>query len=167
MTTIQFIKDQMFLGHGWFLGIVKGLTDEQANYLPSGTAHPIGAIVQHVLFVEDDTINRRLQGGESIWERDGWGERAGLPNLRGADEAAYRAFRMPAAALDDYRRAVWAASDAYLDTLTEEDLLREMESAGRASSVGAALGIVLNHTPIHVGEISAIKGIQGLRGSPL
>jgi len=167
MTTVAFIKDQLYLSHGWFLGTVKGLMDEQANHVPPGTAHPIGAIIQHVLFVEDDTINRRLGDGQSIWDRDGSSERAGVPNLRGADEATYRAFRMPAAALDEYRKAVWAASDAYLGALTDADLLREMESAGRTTTVAATLGILLNHTPIHVGEISAIKGTLGLRGSPL
>lgn len=167
MSGLQFVKDQLYLAHGWFLGTVKGLTDEQVNFLPPGTGHPIGAIVQHALFVEDDTVNRRLRGEQSLWERDGWSARTGIANLHGADEEAYRAFRMPAAALDEYRKLVWAASDEYLAGLTETDLLREIASNGRASTVAATLGILLNHTAIHVGEISATKGFQGLRGSPL
>ncbi len=167
MTGLQFVKDQLYLSHGWYLGTVKGLTDEQANFLPPGTGHPIGAIIQHVLFVEDKTINARLQDGQTLWEREDWGTRAAVENLEGADEATYRAFRMAAAALDEYRKQVWAASDEYLAKLSETDLLREIAHGGRPTTVAGTLGVLLNHNAIHVGEISATKGFQGLRGSPL
>lgn len=167
MSGLQFIKDQLYLAHGWYLGAVKGLTDEQANFLPPGTGHPIGAIIQHVLFVEDRTVNDRLRGGVTLWEQDDWSGRAGVENLDGVDEATYRAFRMPAAALEEYRKQVWAASDHYLAGLSETDLLREIAHGGRPTTVAGTLGILLNHTAIHVGEISATKGFQGLRGSPL
>ncbi len=167
MTGLQFVRDQLYLAHGWFLGTVKGLTDEQLNYLPPGTGHPIGALIQHLLFVEDDTINRRLRGGDSLWNIEGWSSRTGVPNLVGADEETYRAFRMPADALNEYRKRVWEASDEYLTGLTETELLRDAVYNGGATTVAGMLGILLNHTAIHVGEISATKGFQGLRGSPL
>ena len=41
-------------------------------------------------------------------------------------------------------------------------------SSGRDETIAGALGILLDQTAIHVGELSATKkGLQGLRGSPL
>lgn len=163
---MRVVRDQLYLGHGWYLGAVKGLTDEQANYLPPGTVHPAGAVLQHLLFVEDDIINRQLGGGETLWEQGGWDGRIG-PKLTGATEADYRAYRAQVALLDEYRRSVWSASDVLLAHLGDADLRRVVATGAREQTVAALLGVLLNHTAIHVGEIAATKGFQGLRGSPL
>ena len=44
--------------------------------------------------------------------------RCGKPGWRGQE--TYRAFRMSAGALDNYRKSVWAASDDYLAGMTDE-----------------------------------------------
>jgi len=165
MDSIALLKQLFATSHNWYLGTVEGLTEEQTNFLPPGTTHPIGALIQHTIMSEDNLVHTRLMGVQSIWERDGWGERTGQPNLSGADEAAYRAFRMHPNALDEYRAAVWAETEAYLDTLSEADLDREIEfRPGRMMTVAGYFAIILNNNFSHVGEISVVKGLQGLKG---
>jgi hypothetical protein len=165
MDSIALLKQLFDTSHRWYLGTVEGLTEQQANFVPPGTTHPIGALIQHTIMSEDSLIHTRLMGQPSIWERDGWGERTGQQSLQGADEAAYRAFRMQPNALDEYREAVWRETDAYLDTLNEADLDREIElRPGRTMSFAGYFGIVLNNNFSHVGEISVVKGLQGLKG---
>ena len=67
-----------------------------------------------------------------------------------------------------YAEAVYAATDEYLASLTDEDLDRPMEIPGMGqANVGVVLGLlVLNHIGTETGEIACLKGLQGLRGYP-
>ena len=165
MDSIALLKQLITTSHNWYLGTVDGITEEQANFVPPGTTHPIGALIAHTILSEDNIIHTRLQGAQNVWDRDGWSERTGLPSLQGADEAAYRAFRMHPNALDEYRATVWAETDAYLETLKEADLDREIElRPARMMTVAGFFGLFINNNFSHVGEISVVKGIQGLKG---
>lgn len=169
MDAIALLKQVVADSHWWYQSTVDGLTEEQANYVPPGTTHPISALIAHTLLSEDNIVNRRLRAGETIWDRDGWSARTGLPNLSGADEAAYRSFRMHPSALDAYRDAVWGSTAAYLDTLTEADLDRELEFRPGATMTVASYftRLMVNNNFSHVGEISVVKGLQGLKGYPV
>ena len=165
MEAVVLLKELVALSHTWYLGTVRELTEEQTNFVPPGTTHPIGALIAHAILSEDGMVNQRLKGGQTIWDHDGWGARSGLPSLQGADEAAYRAFRMQPDALDEYRETVWASTDAFIDSLTATDLDRELEfRPGRMMSVAGLFGIMINNNFSHVGEISVVKGLQGLKG---
>ena len=64
----------------------------------------------------------------------------------------------------------FAKTDAYLGSLTDADLERELDLTAMGFgklSLGALLGTaVLANTFAHTGEISALKGIQGSKGYP-
>ncbi|WP_236601584.1 DinB family protein [Ktedonobacter sp. SOSP1-52] len=70
-----------------------------------------------------------------------------------------------------YAQAVHAATDAYLATLTDEDLARvlDLTSVGFGQmTVGALLNrMVLGHVDNMTGEISVLKGLQGAKGYPI
>lgn len=150
----------------WFEGTIGGLTPEQVNFVPAGSAHPIGETVVHILNSEDGIVNGMLRGQPAIWERDGWGAKLGLPNVMRQDEAVARAFRCDLPSLQPYMQAVHASVDEYLKGLTAADLDREIDGPGGKMTVTDALGILVMNTLSHAGEIAAIKGIQGGKGYP-
>ena len=65
-----------------FLGIaMEDLTDETANWHAGDSANTIASLLAHVATVEDAFINRIIRGGETIYARDGWSAKTGLPEL--------------------------------------------------------------------------------------
>jgi len=63
---------------------------------------------------------------------------------------------------------VFAETDAYISSLTDEEMNREIETSflGR-QTVGQFLnGLTLHHMGLHTGEIATMKGVQGLKGLP-
>jgi len=61
---------------------------------------------------------------------------------------------------------VHAATDAYVASLTADDLDRKIDPPmfGPDSTVASILNLVAGHPLMHAGEISAIKGMRGLTG---
>jgi hypothetical protein len=73
-------------------------------------------------------------------------------------------------ALRKYAQAVYAASDEYLASLTDDDLNRPVNLSALGlgeSTVGYVLtNGALGNAFSHSGEISWLKGLQGKRGYP-
>lgn len=169
MDAITLLKSAFDAAHGWYGGTVADVTEDVANVVPAGTAHPIGSQMAHIVQSEDALINM-AQGRAPLWERDGYGQRLGLPFLITQTAEGSRAFRLRPADLADYTAAVHAQTKAYLDGLTPEDLDRPVDLSGwgmDAAPLGGFLAnFALGNTFAHTGEISALKGTQGLRGYP-
>lgn len=72
---VDVIKQAYQGSHMWYQGTIADVTEEQANYVPPGRAHPIGALAAHILQTEDGMINMAILGQPMIWERDGWGQK--------------------------------------------------------------------------------------------
>lgn len=81
-----------------------------------------------------------------------------------------RAVTADLAALGRYAAAVYAASDAFLAELADEELSRPLDLAALGlgmTTVGAFVTEDLApHAFVHGGEIACLKGLQGLKGSP-
>lgn len=169
MDAITLLKSAFDASHQWYQGTVADLDAEQANVVPAGRAHPIASQMAHILQSEDGMVNM-LQGQAPLWERDGWGERLGLPMLYSQTTEGSRAFRCDPAALADYNKAVYAQTDAYLGSLSPEDLDRPIDFSswglGEMPLANVLTGLLLGNTFAHTGEISALKGTQGLQGYP-
>lgn len=145
------------------------ITEEQVNWVPPGTANVISAILVHRAGIEDGVIQQRLRGEPRIWERDGWAEKTGVENLPHSREdwEALKGQTLALAPIQAYAAAVHVATDAYLASLTDEELRREMPwPFGGTGTVADYLALVVVHTALHAGEISALKGVQGAQGFP-
>ncbi len=142
------------------------LTPEIAHWEPGGTANTIAGLLAHTVFAEDNAINRVLKAGQSLFERDGWAAKTGIPTGRGAIWT--KGWTLELAAFNAYRTAVQESADAWIATYEPAALDREVEWFGGPRS-GASLlrGVIITHALGHAGEISALKGIQGLNGLPL
>jgi hypothetical protein len=67
----------------------------------------------------------------------------------------------------EYQAAVWAATDAFLATLTPEDLDRKVKFAGGERTVADIVLLSASQALSHMGEIAALKGAQGSKGLPV
>ena len=67
----------------------------------------------------------------------------------------------------EYAKAVFGATDAYVDSLGEADLAKEIEFMGnKMPLVNFFLGVMCLPLRRYRGEISTLKGLQGLKGYP-
>jgi hypothetical protein len=152
---------------------VKGLNEEQLHFRPLGKGNHIAFIFWHVIRTEDSVIHFLLQKKPPVWNVEGWDKKFGLdPRAQGTGMSAEQAAAVRIPNFEGflkYTEKVFQASEAYLDTLKEEELDRveEFQFLGKRSVGSVIGGIILNHGASHLGEIWYVKGLQGLKGSPI
>jgi hypothetical protein len=148
--------------------VMGGTTDEQFNWAPPGMANSMRTTFVHMLGTEDGLLHGMLLGQPTVWDAQGWSEKVGLAALpiggHGWDEVKNATLAL--APVLDYQQAVRAATDAYLATVTAEELDRKITFMGSERSVAEVLAMLGNHTASHAGDMAAIKGIQGVKGLP-
>ena len=175
---IAFIREAAQVGHWYLEGTMADVTAEQAHYLPPGRANPLGATYAHVLCSEDLIVNGMLRQAAPLSasthaEKTGLSEpmpMPGTPNWNDAYAAWARRVHVDLAALKSYGADVYAATDAYLASLSDADLSRELDLSAVGfgqQKLGWMLNLlVLNHVGTETGEIAVLKGIQGAKGYP-
>ncbi|MBI4269555.1 MAG: DinB family protein [Candidatus Rokubacteria bacterium] len=160
-------------------GTMEGVTPEQAHWVPPGTAHPIGANYAHVVVGQDLLVNGRLKDGTPLFAGTRAG-RTGLNELPPRPDPAKPGFpdwsrwarqvKIDLGGLRSYAREVYAATDAYLASLTDADLTRTVDLSalglGQMPVKQLLLRALLGNTLTHCGEISCLKGLQGSKGYP-
>ena len=149
--------------------VMNDVTDELFNWAPPGTANTISATFVHFMNSEDGFIQKVLQGKPSVWETGGWAEKTGIsktPDI-GEDWSEFKRRKVDIQPLQDYKLAVWAATDAYLSNLNEAELDRMVKFAGGERTVAEMLILSASQSHSHIGEIAALKGIQGAKGLPV
>jgi hypothetical protein len=133
--------------------------------LPGATINSVGAIYAHTIFGEDGLLNGLVRGATPVYFAEGWAPKIGVEMPAGSMEPAWhvdydlQSFR-------EYADGVYRATDNYLATLTDQDLER-MVDAGFMPPVPLSQflsDVLLWHVATHQGEISALKGAQGLNG---
>src|SRR3712207_8625921 len=137
---------------------VEGLTPEQLAHRVGPAANPIGWLAWHLLRVQDDHL-AEVAGTAQVWTAQGFAARFGLPvddaaTGYGMSAAEVDAVRVPSAALLlEYADAVAAASAAFLDGLTDDDLDRVVDERWDPPvTLGVRLVSVLSDDLQHVGQ---------------
>ncbi|WP_371865848.1 DinB family protein [Dictyobacter kobayashii] len=131
----------------------------------------MAATYVHAIASEDVAINTILKGGAPLYASE-WSEKNGVSEIQPLSTFEWaRQVRVDLPALQQYAQAVHTATDAYLATLTDDELSRniDLSSFGLGQmTVGTILNrLVLGHIDNMCGEISCLKGLQGERGYPL
>ena len=135
--------------------------------------HPsIGWLAWRLSRVMDSNVSR-LSGREQLWIGDGWAARFGMPPLP-ADfgrSAAHtreqvRVFRASAELLLAYHDATYARMKGYLETLSPEDLARQLDEPRfqPLPTVAVRLVSVLENAMTNQGQISYLKAYHRLGG---
>ena len=146
------------------------VTPEMAHWLPPGTAHPVGASYVHAVVAQDTIVNAMIKGGAPLMAST-WAGKTGCDKPQLANEAEWaRTVKVDVPAFREYARAVYAASEEVLNSLTEADLqsTRDLTQAGLGTPTVRWMlnAVVIGHMNNLAGEISALKGAQGAKGYP-
>lgn len=160
---LRFLFEQT---HGYLEGTMAGVSDEAARYEPSGPASILGQYA-HLVTSEDWFINVKLAQTTPVMMRQNPGFQTPPPPF-GWDKWAREAV-VDLAALRTYAQAVHQATDAFLATADDSVLDQpvDLNEVGMGYVNGAAVFfLALGNNLVHLGEISAIKGLLGLVGYP-
>jgi hypothetical protein len=152
--------------------------NEQQRYFQTGTCNHIAYTAVHMMTGLDRTVNTLFQDKPQIWEAKGYREKLGFePEGRyaGLTHEQAASFRVePWNELVNYVREVLDSVLDYLNNASDEDLNTEMKDARidsfrphvDASRLRVLRGRV-THVSMHMGELYAIRGFLGLKGSPV
>jgi hypothetical protein len=171
-TQVALLQMQMRMAHNWLEGTMQGVTPAIAHWLPEGKPGSIGSEYAHVATNEDYFVNVLLRRGAPLLATSyagkvGLGE---LPPTDGSWGEWSRTVQVDLDKLRNYAHAVYAATDDYLASITDETLQEpiDVSSIGLGmQTVASLLTILLANVNNHCGEISTLKGLQGLTGYPM
>lgn len=173
ITALQLLKDALQNAREAFGGTVADITEDQLHKDPGGKAFPIGATYAHLIFSEDVIVQGMIQGKPPLYEttfKDKTGASAPMPAMDAEwsenNQKWSKMVKINLPQLKEYEKAVFAATDEYLNSLTEEDLEKEIDlgSWGKKTIANMIYGFIIGHTNSLAGELSALKGIQGAKG---
>ncbi len=150
--------------------VMADVTTEQAHWIPAGKAHPVGSTYAHGVIAEDMLVHNLLQGKKPLFMTS-WSGQTGVsePTFHQSFEWT-RSVKIDLPQLRKYAQVVYATAEAYIDSLSEKDLEREIDltdsGLGKRSLNWCIHALVIGHLHNMSGEISAAKGVQGLQGYP-
>ena len=171
MDVISLLKQQIDMSHEVVDGTIADVTAEQCQECPGGTAHPIGATYAHLTMSEDFIINMIVRGTTPLLMGE-WAGKTGVsepPPAPGGDVFDWaNRVQVDIPKTREYAKAVYKNTQDYVATLSDDELAREVDVPGfgkNSVSFWVSLAAVV-HPANHIGEISAMKGIQGAKGYP-
>ncbi len=143
-----------------------GLNDDELRWRPTLESNSIDWMVWHMARVEDNLVNFVLRDVESIWERDGWGERLGIATSgagAGMTMEEIRAMgRIDVPGVMEYYRTVRGETSQYFEgEMQEDDLSRVIQHTNFRGRTGAwVLGRLLCEEAEHLGQIEYLRGMM-------
>lgn len=169
---VELLREIIKASHESLEATMADVTAEDAHWRPSGLVNPIGAQYAHVVTTEDFMVNVAIAGLQPLMAT-AYADRAGMsePPPAGGDWHEWSSrVQVDLGLLRPYAKAVYAATDTYLDSVSDDELKRQIDMAkfgmGRLP-VGTLLEMAAVANPnMHCGEISAVKGLQGKPGYP-
>jgi DinB superfamily len=143
---------------------LNGASTEVLTFRVDPGANTMAWLIWHLTRIQDDHI-AELVDQEQVWIDDGWAARFGLPfDLRatGYRQSAsdVAAVRVDAALLAGYYDAVHARTIGYLQTLTEADFARVVDTAWDPPvTLLVRLVSILSDDLQHAGQASYVRGL--------
>ncbi len=169
MDARDLLRQQFRECNEWLAATMQGVTSKQAHWKPPGSANPLGATYAHALLSQDIVGNVAINGGAPLVATT-WAGKVGLSEPPPTEDVAAwgqwaRNVKVDLDALRAYGQAVQTAVDGVIMSLTDADLSRTVQTPFGSSTVMFLLaGAIIGHTHDHTGEISCLKGLQGVKG---
>jgi len=174
MTVVELLGPHFERLHESLEDAMKDLTSEQLHWRPSEGCNHIAFSLWHYVRTEDNLIRFILQDRRTpVWLEQGWDGRLGLDRVAqgtGMSPEDATAIRLPSAeGFLPYMRAVWQSTEEYLSSITDDDLQNvfTVKPMGERPAVQVLTENLLTHGFSHLGEIWVLRGLQGLKGSPI
>lgn len=171
MNAVNLLKLQFENAHQTLESTMQDVTSETAHVRELGKALPVGAAYAHAVCSEDILLSKFVVRKNPIMkDAESIGLSEAMPGFDQWDRHAMWAQNVTVD-LEKFRyyaKEVYAATDVYLNTLKDEDLDTEIDMGqfGKYKLGFALSSMFLLHTANLTGEISAAKGLQGLKGYP-
>ena len=163
-------KQQLAFWHGALGSVMADCDPERLNKnLPSATITSIASIYAHMVFAEDVIVNGMLQGKPPIYQTDGWEAKTGVPfpGIPPSIGDWAKTLKMDLPKFQEYAKVVFANTDSYLGSVSDTDMQTKVQTPiGEQTVEWAVVTLLATHAPQHIGEIAALKGVQGLKGLP-
>jgi len=151
--------------------VVDGLTPEDLKWQPREDANSIAWLIWHLTRQQDYQVSA-LMAAEQLWLKDAWCSRfnraAEAKDMGfGHTPEQVAAFECPdTTTLLDYQRAVTDRSKEFIKTLSEADMMRELDEHyfTPTPTVGVRLVSILADSLEHVGQVAYIRGLRQGKG---
>lgn len=170
-TALEILRDGLKGVHTLLDKATGDMTAENFNFRPQEGGVSAFFSLWHYVRTEDNIVNFVVQREPTVWLNGSYNEHFSLPrNGQGtgmtADEAnAVQLHDVPT--WREYQSKVWAATDAYLGSLSEAEFSERkvvIKPVGEMSLWQGLNGMCLSHGYRHVGEIEYVRGVIGLGG---
>ena len=157
MNTVELLQFSLEAAFDVLSWVTADLTQEQADWRPPGTANTIGSIYSHILTYVDYYVRNYFIEGKPQPE---------TVESRPA-ELWMQDVQVDLSELHAFAGQVRSTVQNWLSSLTPQDLeRRSLTTAGEINEGQAVELFIIWHINAHCGEISALKGCQGLKGYP-
>jgi uncharacterized damage-inducible protein DinB len=162
MKNSTMLRMQLSEALGWLDDVVRDLAPEQYSWEPEGTANSISKLHAHTLSSADFWMNLMGLQKPMLWM--GVSQKLALPS--NFIEVWQTDAPIRLSDMQEYANSLGEASLA-IDALDDTALERELTAPvfGKRD-VSFVLRLAAMQMAIHTGEISAAKGMQGLKGLP-
>ena len=160
------LREQMQALHGTLEAAIGDCSaDALTRKLPGSTINSIGAIYAHTIFGEDGLLNGLVRGTKPVYFEGGWAPKIGVDMPQGAMEPDWTV-KLDLGLFRQYAAAVYEATDQYLATVNDADFARLVDPgfAPPMPVESFVANVLAWHVATHQGEISALKGVQGVNG---
>jgi len=176
MNRVSLLREQLKQAEQFVFMTVGDVTPEEAHWTPPGIANPLGATLAHLVLGEDAFVQGMFKGTTPL-AAGSWAGKVGIsepPPPPFPPKSWYdwgRKVQVDLAALQEFGKAVFAATDEYVAGLKDDDLDRSIDLSGvgfgNQTTAWVISNGVLGHRLAHWGEISCLKGLQGSKGFPV
>jgi len=170
-TTKELLRQQLTGYHDILEQTIGDCGRQTLDHNPAGaTITNVGSIYAHTLFAEDSIVHGMLQGKPPLYQTGDWASRTKLAMPKPGEFTPEwaRSVKLDLPVFQQYAKAVYAATDAYVNGLSDADLDRKVQTGfvGEQTVAFVVSNILGWHAAQHTGEIAALKGVQGLKGLP-
>lgn len=171
MNSIQLLREQLKSAHETLEATMSDVTNESAHFNDTNKAIPVGAAYAHAVIGEDVVVATMLAHTAPLSAyNSNTGLSTPMPSSQNWDkhEQWTKTVKIDLPKLKAFAEQVYKATDAYVATLKEEDLARviDVPGMGKLTLVFILNNFIILHAANLTGEISSVKGLQGLKGYP-
>ncbi len=171
MKAVQLLRQQLQAAHETLEMTMADVKDDVLHFNDTGKALPVAGAYAHAVLAEDMILTYMLSKKPSlVTDYKKIGLSAPMPSMQEWDkhEEWYKTVKLDLPKFQEFAKKVYKATDDYLATLTDKDLEKEEERPhiGKRNLAWLISNFVILHIANLTGEISAAKGIQGLKGYP-
>jgi hypothetical protein len=166
---IDLLRAQYKQSQDWLNGTLQGVTDELVHEQPAGIVLPMAGQLAHLLSGMDFMILGSAAKQAPLFTSSFAGK-AGISEIQPPSGEMLewgRRVKVNLPALHEYINAVFAGVDGYLASLNDSDLENEVELPFGKFTLAWLFNILILNNYSHIGEISALKGLHGLKGYPM